>query len=309
MNQAQSVTATFNAPSNQTVTTTTTLNPIPATLTAGQSGVTFSGLVSASPAVPDGQSVQLQIRTGGCGPDSFSALASASTTGGNGSFSSSFTAPSTAGTYGIQAGFTGTNLGGNSWQQSNSACQGIVVNAAVQNQTVMVTTGAPSTAVYNTDFQVAAAATSNLPVAIVTTGACAGSGSGSATITMTSGVGICTVHYNQAGNGTYNAAPEVTQEIRAQKADQNIIITRPLPSIIRDNETVTIEASSDSGLPVAIRAGEDCSGIGIGSANIRAFKNPFSDGTCIVHYTQAGDSNYNAAPDKIESGSVPDPIP
>jgi hypothetical protein len=32
---------------------------------------------------------------------------------------------------------------------------------------------------------------------------------------MTSDTGICTVHYNQAGNGTYGTAPEVTSDTTA----------------------------------------------------------------------------------------------
>ncbi|HWI51750.1 MAG TPA: S-layer homology domain-containing protein [Symbiobacteriaceae bacterium] len=88
------------------------------------------------------------------------------------------------------------------------------------SQTITVTTPAPANATYGSSFPVAATATSNLPVIITASGACAitSNGTGSATVTMTSGVGTCTVHYNQPGNGSYTQAPEVTSNTLAGKA-------------------------------------------------------------------------------------------
>ena len=39
---------------------------------------------------------------------------------------------------------------------------------------------------------------------------------------MTSGTGTCTVKYDQAGDTNYNAAPQVTETVNAQKAGQTI---------------------------------------------------------------------------------------
>ena len=36
---------------------------------------------------------------------------------------------------------------------------------------------------------------------------------------MTSGTGTCTVKYDQAGDANYNAAPQVTETVNAQKAE------------------------------------------------------------------------------------------
>jgi len=80
------------------------------------------------------------------------------------------------------------------------------------NQTITVTTHAPANAMFNTSFTVAATASSGLPVAYSASGSCSNVG---ATFTMTSGLGTCTVHYNQAGNTNYNAAPEVTESVTA----------------------------------------------------------------------------------------------
>lgn len=75
-------------------------------------------------------------------------------------------------------------------------------------QTITVSTNAPANAEYNATFPVAATADSGLTVAITTTGACS---IASGVVTMTAGTGICTVHYNQAGDSTYAAAPEVLE--------------------------------------------------------------------------------------------------
>jgi serine/threonine protein kinase len=306
MNAAQAVTATFNV-SSQILTTTTTLSTIPSPLTAAQTNISFSGQVSANPPVPDGQTIQLKLRAGGCGSDGFSPIVTTTTTNGIGSFSSSFTAPAAAGTYGLQANFIQrVNIGNNNWQPSNSICQAISVNNPQQNQTIIITTHAPGTAVFNSTFQVAAASSSNLPVTITTTGVCSvsNSGSGSATITMTSGTGQCIVHYNQAGGANTSAAAEVTDTTNAQKADQSITITQHAPLSRKTGETFTVAAVTDSNLGVNITTSEDCGGSGIGSATITAHLNPGSDGTCNVNYTQNGDANFNPALGKSEVTSV-----
>jgi hypothetical protein len=41
---------------------------------------------------------------------------------------------------------------------------------------------------------------------------------------MTSGTGTCTVKYDQAGNANYNAAPQVTENVTAQKASATITL-------------------------------------------------------------------------------------
>src|SRR5207302_889216 len=102
------------------------------------------------------------------------------------------------------------------------------VNSSKANQTIHVTTGAPSSAVYGTQFTVAATGgNSGNPVTYGSSGSCTNSG---AQFTMTSGVGSCTVTYDQAGNANYNAATEVTETVTAQKADQTISVTMDAPS-------------------------------------------------------------------------------
>jgi len=118
---------------------------------------------------------------------------------------------------------SGTNTPGHITPNNGETITCTFVNTfAKLNQTISVTTPAPASAKYNSTFGVAATASSGLSVAITTSGVCSGSGTGSATITMTGGTGTCTVHYNQSGNGSYNAAPEVTETVTADKADATI---------------------------------------------------------------------------------------
>ena len=82
-------------------------------------------------------------------------------------------------------------------------------------QTITVTTNAPASATYGDTFPVAATAGSGLTVAITTTGGCS---IDAGTVTMTSGTTSCVVKYNQEGDETYSAAPEVTETVTADKA-------------------------------------------------------------------------------------------
>jgi len=83
-------------------------------------------------------------------------------------------------------------------------------------QTITVVTNAPPAASNGSTFDVNATASSGLPVTITTSGSCSGGDTdGTATITMTSGVGICSVFYNQDGVPNYYAAPQVQQDVTA----------------------------------------------------------------------------------------------
>jgi hypothetical protein len=135
------------------------------------------------------------------------------------------TAPFTNGTWNVclleynnNNDCTGDNTGNNFNKQE---CTNVSV-VGKADQTITVTTPAPATAVYNTSFTVAATASSGLPVAYSSAGVCTNVG---ATFTMTSGTGTCTVKYDQAGNDNYNAAPQVTESVTAQKANAVISVT------------------------------------------------------------------------------------
>jgi hypothetical protein len=118
---------TFYDPPPIEVVTTITLDAIASPLTAGQTGVTFSGVVSnASYSIPDGMNVQLQNSMDGT---NFYTIITVQTSGETGSYSGTFTAPSSPGTYYYRAHFPGAgNLEGYKYDESKSTLQTITVN-------------------------------------------------------------------------------------------------------------------------------------------------------------------------------------
>ncbi|HRQ24561.1 MAG TPA: sortase, partial [Anaerolineales bacterium] len=89
----------------------------------------------------------------------------------------------------------------------------------IDGQTITVTLNAPPTAVNGSTFDVAATASSGLPVTITTSGSCTGGDTdGDATITMTSGTGTCSIFYDQAGDANYTPAPQVQEDVIATES-------------------------------------------------------------------------------------------
>lgn len=121
---------------------------------------------------------------------------------------------------------------------------------AKANQSITVTAPAPVNATANTTFTVAATAASGLPVTY---------GSGSPEVctnigpqfTMVSGSGACIVLYDQAGNGNYNPASQVTSTTTAQKAVATVTLAGL--SAIYDGTAKAVSAgTTPAGLNVAI---------------------------------------------------------
>jgi hypothetical protein len=166
----------------------------------------------------------------------------------------------------------------------------LVVNKG--NQAITVNTHAPANATYNTSFTVAATSDSTLPVTYGSAGACTNVG---ATFTMTSGTGTCTVKYDQAGDGNYNAATQVTESVTVQKANQTITVNPHAPANATYNTSFTVGATSNSGLAVTFNSAGVCT-----NANA-IFTMTSGTGSCTVKYDQPGDSNYNAATQVTEA--------
>ena len=162
------------------------------------------------------------------------------------------------------------------------------------DQAIAVTQHAPATAEYNAAFSVAATGgASGQPVVVAASGTCSASGN---TITMTSGIGTCTVTFNQAGNASYNAAPQVTETTTAQKAAQAIAVTQHAPSTAVYSTSFTVTATGGgSGLPLTVGVSGVCS---IGGNTVTMTS---GTGTCSVTFNQAGNANYNAAPQVTET--------
>jgi hypothetical protein len=154
-----------------------------------------------------------------------------------------------------------------------------------QTQTISVTVHAPAAGTYGDAFSVVATSSSGLPVSFSRSGACSSSG---ATFTMTSGTGTCLVKYDQPGDGTYNAAPQVVESVTAQKADQEIIFD-PLDDGTFGDPDFDVDSFASSELEVAFAASGACTLSGVTVHVVGA-------GSCTVTAAQAGDANFNAAP-------------
>jgi hypothetical protein len=125
------------------------------------------------------------------------------------------------------------------------------VNPGKTDQTISVTTHAPASAAYGSQFTVAA----NAPGGAVTYssgGSCTNSG---ATFTITSASGKCTVKYDQAGNSNYNPAPAVTEVVNAVAAFGGF--QAPLPNaVLKAGSRITIKftLTDASGHPLSAAA-------------------------------------------------------
>ena len=176
------------------------------------------------------------------------------------------------------------NQSGNSnWNAASQATQNITISKA--NQTI--TFGAAPTITFGGTGTVSATGGgSGLPVTFSsqTTGVCTVSGSLVTSVTA----GTCTIAANQAGNASYNAATQVTQNITINKANQTISFGSA-PSVVVGG-TGTVSATASSGLSVTYTS--QTTGVCTVSGSTVTGVTP---GTCTIAADQAGGINYNAA--------------
>ena len=194
-----------------------------------------------------------------------------------GSTTFTITNPS-AGDHTLAAGYAAQNN-----FNASSAVGNLHVNKAAQ--IISFTINAPANATYNSQFSVAATASSGLGVTFSSGGVCSNAG---ATFTMISGSGVCSIKADQAGDNNYNAATQVTQTTNAQLAGQTITFTGAPPTA-QFLSSFSVNASASSGLTVTLGASGACS-ISGNSVTMTS-----GTGTCLLTADQAGDSNYKAA--------------
>jgi hypothetical protein len=168
---------------------------------------------------------------------------------------------------------------------SASAFDSLSVTAPT-SQTITFSSTVPTVVVGGTGT-VSATASSGLAVVFssTTTGICTVSGS---TVTGVA-AGICTIAANQAGNGTYAAAPQVTTSFSVNKVAQSIAFgAAPTVTI---GGTGTLNATASSGLAVALSSTTPgiCRVAGSAVTGVAA-------GTCTIAANQAGNATYSAAP-------------
>jgi hypothetical protein len=169
------------------------------------------------------------------------------------------------------------------------------------NQTISFTSVAPTSAVFGDQYTPAATATSGLPVAFDASGACSYDG-GTGKVTMTS-VGTCIVTADQAGNASFNPAPQVTQSFSVGKANQ-AVLTVDSPSSGTFGETLQIVSSGGSGtgaVSYSVGASAACA---LHSGDAAKLDITAGSGSCSVTATKAGDGNYNSITSAVRAVTV-----
>ena len=149
---------------------------------------------------------------------------------------------------------------------------------------------------------VSASASSGLAVTFSTTtpAVCSSGGVNGASISLLT-TGTCTVKADQAGNGSFNAAPSVSQGFLVSKANQTISFGA-LGNVGLAQSPVLVGASASSGLAVTFTTTTPavCSSGGVNGASISLL----TTGTCTVQADQAGNGTYNAAAPVQQSFTV-----
>src|SRR5262245_5021676 len=168
------------------------------------------------------------------------------------------------------------------------------------DQTITFTSTTPAGAkVGGPTYTVTATATSGLAVTFTIDAAastvCTIAG---ATVSFT-GLSTCVIDANQAGNATYNAAPQVQQSFAVGKGDQTITFTSTAPAGAKaGGPTYTVTATATSGLPVAFTIDAAASTVCTIAGATVSF---IGVGTCVIDANQAGNATYNAAPQVQQS--------
>ncbi|MDO8965268.1 S-layer family protein, partial [Algoriphagus sp.] len=196
----------------------------------------------------------------------------------------SSTRPINAGSYTVTATVAASTDG--FYKQASSVATPF--NIAKANQTITVTTASPASAVFSTGFTVAATASSGLPVAYSSSAPLSNVG---ADYTMNSGTGTGVVIYNQTGDDNYNAAPEVTANVAAQKAASTISVNAAGPFTFNATPQGPDQVTKSGSAGAVTFSYEGVSGTTYAASSTK----PTNAGSYEVTATLAGDANYNGA--------------
>jgi hypothetical protein len=187
-----------------------------------------------------------------------------------------------AGTSVITATFTPTNTA-----DYNSATTTMTITVIGSGQTINF--GAISDKIISdTPPVLSATATSGLAVAFTsaTTGVCTVSGT---SVTFV-GPGTCTINADQAGNGTYAAAPQIQRSFAIAYLTQTITFDALAGATLGASSAPLIRGSASSGLAVAYLS--ITPGVCSVSGSTISMLNP---GTCTISASQIGNGTYSAA--------------
>jgi Putative Ig domain len=142
------------------------------------------------------------------------------------------------------------------------------------------------------DFAVSATASSGLPVSFAAAGSCTVAGT---TVHITGG-GSCTITASQAGDSNYGPAPDVPRTFSIARANQTITFGTLANKTFGDPD-FAVSATASSGLSVSFAASGSCTVAGT-TVHITGA------GSCTITASQAGNANYNPAPDVPQTFTI-----
>jgi hypothetical protein len=107
------------------------------------------------------------------------------------------------------------------------------------------------------------------------------------------------INANQAGDANYNAAPQVQQSFPVGKTPQTISFTSTAPvNAFQGGPTYNVTATATSGLAVALTIDASATSVcSIGGSTVSFI----GAGTCVINANQAGNTQYEAAPQVQQS--------
>ncbi len=170
-------------------------------------------------------------------------------------------------------------------------------------QTISFTSAAPVGAtVGGTTYTVTATATSSLPVTFTIDASASTVCSIAGSTVSFIGVGTCVINANQAGNASYDPAPQVQQSFPVGQGTQTISFTSTAPvGATVGSTTYTVTATATSGLPVTFTIDASASTVCSIAGSTVSF---IGAGTCVINANQAGNANYDPAPQVQQSFAV-----
>ena len=183
--------------------------------------------------------------------------------------------------------------------QLTASATGLTSSSQVQtindktSQTISFPAVGPFTYGAQPSFGVAATASSGLTVGFTTQtpAKCTVAGT---TVTIVE-AGTCTIRASQAGDATYNPAPDVDRDVTINKADQTIDFGA-IAGKTYGNSPFSVSATATSTLPVSFALGAGSVGCSLSGAMVTITAATGIGQSCIIAASQAGSVNYNAAP-------------
>ena len=183
--------------------------------------------------------------------------------------------------------------GNSSYAAALTTAQSFAVHPVGQTITFTAITGTQYAA---TQLALNATASSGLAVNVTSTTPAVCSVSGGTLSLLTAGT--CVLHASQAGNSVYAEAPTLAQSFSVRAVSQTITF----PAITGTHYVstqLTLNATASSGLAVAFTSATPavCSVSGTTLSLL-------TGGTCVIHATQPGNSDYAAAPTVVQNFAV-----